>query len=154
MQSSVDEVTDAVLTASRVLVAIAAASLAPLEGEVTLTQYRTLVVLHSRGPQTLQQLADELEVVPSSATRMCDRLVRKDLIERGNPEGNRREVQLSIAPAGAAIVARVARDRRGQLRRITDRMPEQAQAALVDALQEFSAAAGEIPENQWYLGWE
>lgn len=154
MQSSVDEVTDAVLTASSVLVAIAAASLAPLEGEVTLTQYRTLVVLHSRGPQTLQQLADELEVVPSSATRMCDRLVRKDLIERGNPEGNRREVQLSIAPAGAAIVARVARDRRRQLRRITDRMPEQAQAALVDALQEFSAAAGEIPENQWYLGWE
>ena len=42
---------DAVLTASRVLVAIAARSLADAGEEVTLTQYRSLVVLASRGPQ-------------------------------------------------------------------------------------------------------
>ena len=39
------------LTASRVLVAIAARSLADVGEEVTLTQYRSLVVLASRGPQ-------------------------------------------------------------------------------------------------------
>ncbi len=154
MQLNSDEVADAVLTASRVLVGIAAASLSPIEGEVTLTQYRTLVVLHSRGSQTLQALAGELQVVPSSATRMCDRLVRKGLIERHTPEENRREVQLSIAEAGAAIVARVAGDRKRELRRITDRMSQGSQAALVKALQEFSEAAGEVPEHQWYLGWE
>lgn len=154
MQSNPQEVVDAVLTASRALVGIAAASLAPIEGEVTLTQYRTLVVLHSRGPQSLRDLAAELQVAPSSATRMCDRLVRKGLIERRVPEQNRREVELSIAEAGASIVARVAGDRKRQLRRITDRMSPQSQSSLVDVLQEFSAAAGEVPEHQWFLGWE
>ena len=48
---------DAVLSASRVFVAIAARSLADAAEEVTLAQYRTLVVLASRGPQTLAGLA-------------------------------------------------------------------------------------------------
>ena len=154
MQTNADDVADAVLTASRVLVGIAAASLSPIEAEVTLTQYRTLVVLASRGPQSLQDLAAELQVVPSTATRMCDRLVRKGLIERRTPEENRREVELRITEGGASIVARVAAGRKRQLRRITDRMSAGSQLALVQALQEFSAAAGEVPEHQWYLGWE
>ena len=149
-----DDIADSVLTASRVLVGIAAASLSPIEAEVTLTQYRTLVVLASRGPQSLQDLATELQVVPSTATRMCDRLVRKGLIERRTPEENRREVELRITDDGASIVARVTADRKRQLRRITDRMSAGSQLSLVEALQEFSAAAGEVPERQWYLGWE
>lgn len=154
MQSNPDDVADAVLTASRVLVGIAAASLSPIEAEVTLSQYRTLVVLASRGPQSLQDLAAELQVAPSTGTRMCDRLVGKGLIARRVPAENRREVELSITAAGAAIVKRVAADRRRQLRAITDRMSARSQAALVEALEEFSAAAGEVPEHQWYLGWE
>jgi len=54
---SPDSVVDAVLSASRVLVAVAARSLADIAEEVTLTQYRTLVVLASRGPQNLVGLA-------------------------------------------------------------------------------------------------
>ena len=53
-----DAVIDAVLTASRVLVAIAARSLADAGEEVTLTQYRALVVLASRGPQSIAALAE------------------------------------------------------------------------------------------------
>ena len=63
------------MTASRVLVAIAARSLAAA-GEVTLPQYRALVVLASRGPQRAVDLAGVLGVNPSSATRLVDRLVR------------------------------------------------------------------------------
>jgi hypothetical protein len=50
-QTERDAVVDAVLSASRVLVAVAARSLAEMPGEVTLTQYRSLVVLASRGPR-------------------------------------------------------------------------------------------------------
>jgi DNA-binding MarR family transcriptional regulator len=154
VQSNSDEVADAVLTASRVLVAIAAASLAPVEDQVTLSQYRALVVLQSRGPQSLQDLAAELQVVPSTATRMCDRLVRKGLISRDAAEGDRREVELSITTAGAEIVSSVARARQRRIRDITGRMPASARTALVDSLRQFSDAAGELPESQWYLGWE
>jgi DNA-binding MarR family transcriptional regulator len=149
----VEDVSDAVLTASRVLVALAATSMRDVEDQVTLTQYRTLVVLQSRGPQTLQALAAELQVVPSTATRMCDRLVKKRLIERQVVAENRREVELSITDAGAEIVGTVARARRRELRRIIDRMSPSTRASLVTTLEDFTNAAGEVPETQWYLGW-
>ena len=151
---ALDEVTDAVLTASRVLVGIAAASLAPIEDQVTLPQYRALVVLHGRGPQSLAQLAAELQVVPSTATRMCDRLERKQLIERHPVPENRREVEVRIAAGGRRIVAEVARHRRRTLRAIVDRLGADDRAALVGALTAFAEAAGEVPEQQWYLGWD
>ena len=76
-----DELADAVLTASRVLVAVAARSLAEEEA-ISLPQYRALVVLASRGPQRPVDLAQALNVDPSTTTRMCDRLEGKKLITR------------------------------------------------------------------------
>lgn len=148
---AVEEVTDAVLMASRALVAIASRSLADA-GAVTVAQYRALVVLQSRGPQSAQQLATELGVAASTVTRMCDRLVAKELIERGAAE-NRREVRLMVTAAGAEIVGSVSRRRRRELRKIVSVMPEPDRTALVRALESFNRATGEVPEDDWYLGW-
>jgi DNA-binding MarR family transcriptional regulator len=150
--AGVDEVTDAVLSASRALVAIASRSLAETE-TVTIAQYRALVVLQSRGPQSAQQLAAELGVAPSTATRMCDRLVAKDLIARDAVAGNRREVRLMVTAEGAEVVGAVSRRRRRELRKIVSAMPERDRTALVKALESFNRSADEVPENDWYLGW-
>ena len=66
---------EAVLTASRAMIAVATRSLGAAAEETTIAQYRTLVVLASRGPQRLVDLAGALGVAPSTAGRMCDRLV-------------------------------------------------------------------------------
>ena len=47
--SDVDDLTDAVLTASRLLVAVSARSLAAVEETLTLPQLRMVVLLDSRG---------------------------------------------------------------------------------------------------------
>jgi hypothetical protein len=47
---------------SRVLVGLAARSIAQVDEEVTLPQFRTLVLLVSRGPQRVVDLAGELSV--------------------------------------------------------------------------------------------
>ena len=148
-----DEVVDAALTASRALVAISARSLAAVEDEVTLPQYRTLVVLQSRGPQSLQQLAGELDVVPSTATRMCDRLVAKGLVERSVPDEDRRVVLLAATRSGAALVDRVTTVRRAELAHVVGAMPAAERSALVPALTAFAEAAGEVPDRAWDLGW-
>ena len=70
---------DAVLTASRTLVAVATQSLGAAAEDTTIAQYRALVVLASRGPQRMTDLAGALDVTPSTAGRMCDRLLRKGL---------------------------------------------------------------------------
>jgi DNA-binding MarR family transcriptional regulator len=151
--TELDAVTDAVLRASRALVAISARSVLGAGEDVTLAQYRALVVLRNRGPQTAQELSTELHVVPSTGTRMCDRLVRKGLVDRQPSSADRREVELTITRAGRALVDGVMRRRRTELRRIVGQLRPRQRDALVTALDAFSDAAGEADTGDWYLGW-
>jgi len=150
---SYDEVVEAVLSASRALVGVAARSLAAAEEEVTLPQYRALVVLASRGTQRVLDLAEALGVNQSTITRMCDRLESKRLISRQRPPDNRRTVLVSITASGEELVAAVTRRRRREIRAIVRRMSGQTQTSLVEAMASFAAAAGEAPEQAWSLGW-
>jgi DNA-binding MarR family transcriptional regulator len=149
-QNPVDEaVVDAVLTASRTLVAVATKSLGAAAEETTIAQYRALVVLASRGPQRLVDLATALEVTPSTAGRMGDRLVRKGLIRRHRSRADRRSVQVSITAAGRQVVDQATARRRELLAQILGRLPAAGQAAVASALDVFSAAAGEVPDRLW-----
>jgi DNA-binding MarR family transcriptional regulator len=148
-----NEVVDALLTASRALVAVAARSLAGLEGDVTLPQYRALVVLAAQSPQTVGQLAERLDQHPSTTTRMCDRLVAKGLISREISASSRRETTISLAAPGRRVVQEVTRRRRREIERIVARVPAGLRTSLVSALTAFSDAAGEIPDQAWSLGW-
>ena len=145
---------DAVLLASRVLVAVAARSLADAGEEVTLTQYRTLVVLASCGPQSLAGLAQVVGVTPATATRMCDRLVRKSLISRRTEREDRRQLRVVLTAKGRSLVGDVTDRRRKEIARITDEIPAAEQAVLVHALGRLASAAGEVPEQDWTTGWD
>jgi DNA-binding MarR family transcriptional regulator len=148
-----DELVDAVLGASRALVAVAARSLADLAEDVTLPQYRALVELAARGPQRPADLASALGVDPSTATRMCDRLVRKQLVQRRRISADRRGVRISLTPAGRTLVEEVTRRRRAEIAQILQRMPRADRASALRALRVFADAAGEVPEQDWSLGW-
>lgn len=111
------------------------------------------MVLQSRGPQPAHALATELGIVPSSATRLCDRLVAKGLIAREPLEGNRRELRLRVVDEGARIVGEVSRRRRAELRKVVSAMADHERDQLVNVLEVFNQAAGEVSENDWYLGW-
>jgi DNA-binding MarR family transcriptional regulator len=144
-----DAVVDAVLTASRTLVAVAEQSLGAAAEETTLAQYRALVVLASRGPQRMVDLARALGVTPPTAGRMSDRLVRKGLIRRHRARSDRREVQVSITAAGRQVVDQATARRRDLIAEILGRLPVRRQAAVAAAFQLFAAAAGEVPDSQW-----
>ena len=148
-----DSVVDAVLLASRVLVAVAARSLADVAEDVTLTQYRTMVVLASCGPQSLAGLAQAVGVTPATATRMCDRLVRKSLISRRTKREDRRQLRVVLTAKGRSLVDDVTDRRRKKIARITDEIPAAEQAVLVHALGRLASAAGEVPEQDWTTGW-
>ena len=62
--------------------AITARSLSSVNEDVTLPQFRSLVVLATAGPQTVSALADRLAVHASTMTRMCNRLVTRGLVVR------------------------------------------------------------------------
>ena len=135
---------DAVLTASRSMVAVATRSLGPVAEETTISQYRALVVLASRGPRRIVDLAEALDVAPSTAERTCDRLVR-----RHRARGDRRVVLVSVTPAGRQVVDDATSRRRELIADILDRLPASGQRAVAQALRAFADAAGEVPDDQW-----
>jgi DNA-binding MarR family transcriptional regulator len=140
---------DGVLAASRALVAIATRSLGAAAEETTIAQYRALVVLASRGPQRISDLAGVLGVAPSTAGRMCDRLVRKHLVRRNRTRADRRSVQVSITPAGRRVVDEATARRRALIAETLARLPSAMQQVVAGALLSFAAAAGEVPDSQW-----
>ncbi len=145
---------DAVLSASRVLVAVAARSLAGLDEEVTLTQYRSLVVLASRGPQTVAALADALGVTPPTASRLCERLVRKGLVRRRTDRHDRRQVRVALTAAGRRLVDVVTARRRQEISDLLQAVPPDARRSVVAGLQLLADAGGEVPEQDWSTGWD
>ena len=145
------DVVEAVLGASRALLALAARSLAGIAEEVTLPQYRALVVIASRGPQRVADLAQALGVNPSTATRMCDRLVRKGLVRRRALPADRRVVRLHLTAAGRRLVEEVTGVRRAEIAQILGTLPAAERAQMVELFSRFSAAAGEVPDRDWQL---
>ena len=143
---------DAVLAASRAVVAVATKSLGAAAEETTLAQYRALVVLISRGPQRMVDLARALGVSPSTAGRMCDRLVRKTLVWRYRTRADRREVLVSITAAGREVVEEATRQRRVLLAAILAKLSPAQRSQVAAAFAAFAAAAGEIPDDQWPAG--
>jgi DNA-binding MarR family transcriptional regulator len=145
---------DAVLAASRVLIGVAARSLAAVEDTVTLTQVRALVIIASRGPLHLAALAEDMGVHPSNATRACDRLVAAGLLDRRDNPADRRHLLLTLTVAGRELVDGVMHRRRAAIGEILRAMPPEDRAQLATALGRFAAAGGE-PEatDLWSVGW-
>src|SRR6516225_1906100 len=97
---SLDVITDALLTASRLLVAISARSIGLVDETITIPQFRTLVILANRGPINLATLAGLLGVQPSATGRMVDRLVAAGLIDRLPHPTSRRELLAALTRRG------------------------------------------------------
>ncbi len=152
--SNEDRLIDAVLTASRVLVAIAARSLADVGEEVTLTQYRSLVVLASRGPQSVAALAEAVSVTPPTASRMSDRLVKKRLVTRRTDRRDRRQVRVALSSGGRLLVDTVTARRRQEIEQLVASIPEDSRTGVIAALGHLSQTAGEVPEQDWSTGWD
>lgn len=151
----VHAVTTAVLTASRLLVAVSARSLAAVQEHVTLPQFRMLVVLAGAGEMKLVTLAERLAVNPSTALRMVERLTAAGLVDRQVNPANRRENRLRLTTAGQRIVDDVTARRRDEIAAIVARMPSAQRGGLVAALRAFNSAGDEPPAGDPIpLGWD
>ena len=147
VDESADAVTDALLTASRLLMAISARSIAGVDENITVPQFRTLVILADDGPVNLATLAGLLGVQPSTTGRMVDRLVSSGLIERKPHPTTRRELIAGLTMRGRDVVQQVIAHRRDEIARIVDTMPAAERRGLARSLTAFAEAGGETPSG-------
>ncbi|AXE37454.1 MarR family winged helix-turn-helix transcriptional regulator [Acidipropionibacterium virtanenii] len=132
---------DEAMEASRALVDIAARSLIGVGDEVTLPQYRVLVLVDSGGPSRSVDISRILGVHASTGSRLVDRLVSKGLVDRRTDPQDRRSNTLSITPEGHWLVNRVNSRRREEMRDLMGHLDAGQAGTVLTGLRMFSAAA-------------
>ncbi|MCW2669002.1 MAG: MarR family transcriptional regulator [Frankiales bacterium] len=130
-----DDFAAAVDDALRPVLLLAARASAKATQRVSTSQLQALLVLQERGPMNLTSLAQELGAIPSSATRLCDRLVAADLITRETGAADRREVFLQLTTSGRRIVRQVRELRREGLREALEHSTSRERRELLSGLR-------------------
>jgi DNA-binding MarR family transcriptional regulator len=105
------------------------------------TQLRVLAIIARNRHTNMSRLAEALEVVPSSASRLCDRLEATGLVRRVPDPRDRREVRLLLTPAARRMLDELRERRRVALAEVLERMTAAGRQDLVRALAAFDAAA-------------
>ena len=146
----VDELTvERFVTASRALVAMAVRSIESAAPEITVPQHRVLILLAAEGDLTVGEVADQLGVNQSNASRLIDRLQKLEMVVRERASEDGRVVRVRLTRRGRSIVEAVMRRRRSEVAEVLAQLtPEHAEAALA-ALEAFNEAAHERDERVW-----
>jgi len=145
---------DAVVAACRALVALSVRSIAVVGDVVDPLQFRALVVIAGRGVASLGELAEATGLSLSTSSRLCNRLVEAELVDRRDDPADRRQLALRLTEDGKRVVSTVMSTRRRAVRQLVQQLSEPARAALFSTLDELQAACEESDANElWSLGW-
>ncbi|GAA4672443.1 MarR family winged helix-turn-helix transcriptional regulator [Gordonia humi] len=125
-------------TATRDLVGLALRSVDQVE--MSLPQFRLLLVLDELGPSSSVRCARALGVVGSSITRLADRLDASGHLVRGADPANRSIVVLTLTDAGRDVVRAVTDFRRRELRAALGVLTPAERAACTAALRGLHGA--------------
>lgn len=109
-------------------------------GQLTLLR---ILVEHERC--TMQELAEHLAVVPSTATAMVKRLLAQGYVERGHDDVNWRTVWVKTTESGRQAVQVFEQARLNSLKRRLDRLSEPERAAILAALPALRHLVEERP---------
>src|SRR6201995_5937904 len=112
-----------------------------LDVRVSPTQLRALTAVGRYGELNLSQLAEALGALPSSASRLCDRLEAGGLLARDTGRANRRAVSLRLTPEGEALLEQARTSRQEQIAEVLDAMTPAGRQELAEGLAAFQRAA-------------
>ncbi|SDN56210.1 MarR family winged helix-turn-helix transcriptional regulator [Allokutzneria albata] len=135
------DIAAAVEAAAEALVIVWGRSSERLHPKVSPSQLRALLVVEQNGALTLGGLAEELGAIPSSASRLCDRLQAAGLLARTTGSTDRREVSLRLTKDGQRLLEELRLTRREELAGVLGAMNPQARDALLAGLDAFRVAA-------------
>jgi DNA-binding MarR family transcriptional regulator len=133
--------------ATRGLLALNVSVLEDMEMSVGLAPLRALQALDRRGPSLVGELGDNLGVVPSTASRLSDRLTEAGLITRRPAPGNRRSTLLELTDAGRAVLDELVTLRVRAFREVAEQMTNKDRAALIQGAQAFTTVQQKLSDQ-------
>jgi DNA-binding MarR family transcriptional regulator len=107
--------------------------------ELTPAQVDALEVLCRRDQWRMREIADELGVDRSTATRTIAPLVDLGLATRRTDDDDRRNVLLAPTAAGRRNARRIADERRGLMRAVLSELEPERRVLLTELMEEYVA---------------
>jgi DNA-binding MarR family transcriptional regulator len=108
-------------------------------GGVSPVQLRALTALRRKGEPNLAQLAEDIGITVSTASRLVDRLVTAGWVHRAPSASNRREVSLTLTDTGKRLLRRYDQRRVALMREFLKRVPAERRGAVLAALAELTS---------------
>ena len=108
---------------------------------ISTAQLRAVMLVERQDGINLRRLAAGLDMLLSSASRLCDRLVAAGMLEREPGRSDRREISLHLTAEARRLLAELREDRRQHLAAILADMTPDGRQALLHGLREFDEAA-------------
>lgn len=130
------------------LVAVWGQSRHAVPAKVSAMQLQALLIIESQTTTDLGTLAAGLAALPSSTSRLCDRLEAVGWVRRAATSTDARKLALALTPSGHALLATLRERRAADLARVLEEMPATARAALAYGLREFAMAADRIMDRR------
>lgn len=90
------------------------------------------------------EVAAHLGVVPTTATSIVDRLVKRGLVSRTRPESDRRSVSLTLTKDGQEAFARIDAEEKETMRVMLDALPEADRDGFVRAMAQIAEHVSKI----------
>ncbi len=115
--------------------------------EVTPSQMNALFALYGTATLPMGELADQLGLTESAATRLVDRLINMNLVRRERADQDRRVVLVRLSSYGQQLAELVFERRQGQFTRFAERMDQQSRDALIYGLSQLLQVFGILEQE-------
>ncbi len=109
--------------------------------DISVTQSWALEVLVGKGDLTLNELAAELYLDKSTASRVVNALERKGYVERARHPEDGRAVRLSVTKAGAGLQGLIEKEMLAQERMLLSDFDHEVRESMVQLIGRLSEAA-------------
>ncbi|WP_320067614.1 MarR family winged helix-turn-helix transcriptional regulator [Micromonospora sp. RTGN7] len=104
-------------------------------------QLRAVMAVEQHDGINLRRLATLLDMLLSSASRLCDRLVAAGMLEREPGRSDRRVISLHLTPEAERLLTELRADRRQRLGEVLAAMTPEGRRALLAGIEEFDEVA-------------
>ncbi len=108
---------------------------------ISSTHLHVLFLLVSEGSMPMGRLAERLDVSLPNVTGIVERMVERDLVERGSDADDRRIVSVCITRNGRRTVEEIDLIRRGQMAAVLGRLTADQQERALRTFTELRLAA-------------
>lgn len=112
-----------------------------IESGLTLTQFKSLFLIGSRGSINFRKLAKALGVTPSNVTGIVDRLVGQGLVSRTENPEDRREMSLQATDKGQTLLSNLKESGINRMTQILSLLSLEELSSLAQGLSAFIRAA-------------